>query len=69
MEMLQAIAEGQIIRGDGTDWGANAPYLWDGEPPTMLLRRLVREGLVALPLSGPPRLIGDAELILQSWTP
>lgn len=68
MQMLQAIAEGRIVRGDGTDQAANAPYLWDGKPPTMLLRRLAREGLVTLPLSGPPKLNGDAELLLQRWT-
>ena len=55
MALLRAVAAGRVVRGaSGHDGSFNAPYLLKGEPVQLLLRWLAGEGLVRLPLSGPP---------------
>jgi hypothetical protein len=55
MALLRAVAAGRVVRGaSGCDCSFNAPYLLEGEPVQLVLRWLAGEGLVRLPLSGPP---------------
>jgi hypothetical protein len=55
MALLRAVAAGRVVRGaSGHDASFNAPYLLEGEPVQLVLRWLAGEGLVRLPLSGPP---------------
>ncbi len=55
MALLRAVAAGRVVRGaSGHDGSFNAPYLLEGEPVQLVLRWLAGEGLVRLPLSGPP---------------
>ena len=67
MTLLRAVADGRVLRGDsGTDTGLMAPHLLDGEPVRMSLRRLARDDLVEMPLSGPPRLAPRGTLLLRA---
>ena len=57
MAILRAVAAGRVRRGSsGADTRFLAPYLLEGESVRLPLQWLAREGLVRLPLSGPPEL-------------
>ena len=61
MAILPAVAAGSVRRRSssgpfGGDSRFLAPYLLDGESVRLPLQWLAREGLLRLPLSGPPEL-------------
>lgn len=70
MELLRAVAEGLVGRGtSGTDTALMAPHLLNGEPVRLPLRRMAREDLVEMPLSGPPRLGARGRRLLSGGAP
>lgn len=57
MAILGVVAAGRLRRGSSrSDTRFLAPYHLDGESVRLPLQCLAREGLVRLPLSGPPEL-------------
>lgn len=62
--MLEAVADGRVIRGKGGETSIFAPHLLDGEPVFSTLYRLAQDDLVDKPISGPPRLAPRGEYLL-----
>lgn len=57
LALLQAVADGRIMRGDG---GYAALYLLDGQPvERMQLWWLKKAALIDMPMLGPPRITED----------
>lgn len=58
LELLRAVAAGAVVRGDqGGETSIWAPRVLNGEPVSLIaLRRLQRDDLITVPISGPPRL-------------
>lgn len=68
MGLLAAVADGRVLRGaDGLDEAVNAPYFLEGRSVRLSLRQLARDELVVMPMSGPPRLWGEAAEMVADW--
>ena len=73
LELLAAVAAGRVIRADNDgepgSSSVGAPHLLDGAQVRMSLRRLVIDELIAMPISGPPRLEPRGNQILEHYSP
>lgn len=62
MALLAAVAAGRVSRVGSR---VNAPYLLDGDPLWVDMKRLAREDLIYAPISGPPSLQSRGVRLLQ----
>jgi hypothetical protein len=69
MALLAAVAAGRVVRGEGNDSTILAPHLLDGTPVRLWLHRLAGEGLVNMPISGPPTLTPRGERLIGGGRP
>lgn len=63
--LLHAVGAGEVVRGRGRDTAIAAPHLWHGVGVRTDLRRLMRDDLIEMPISGPPRLTARGRHVLQ----
>ena len=69
MAILGVVAAGRLRRGSSrSDTRFLAPYHLDGESVRLPLQCLAREGLVRLPLSGPPELAERGASARPRWS-
>jgi hypothetical protein len=67
--LLRAVDAGQVVRGACGETSLFAPYMLDGEPVRLQLRWLAEQGLVEMPISGPPWLTPRADRLLSLAPP
>ena len=66
IELLRAVANGTIRRGlGGSETSIFASHYLDGELVRMQLRRMAREDLIVMPISGPPSLAPRGRRLLE----
>ncbi|PZS32203.1 MAG: hypothetical protein DLM61_07350 [Pseudonocardiales bacterium] len=62
---IRAVAAGRVVRGGDALRSVSAPHLLGDRPVRMALRRLAREDLVFVPISGPPAIAPRGRRLLE----
>ena len=65
MDLLYAVVDGRVVRGEGGDTAIHAPFMLDGQSVRLGIMLLAREELLDAPISGPPRLAPRGQAILD----
>lgn len=63
--LIRAVAAGRVVRGSNASRSVAAPHLLDDQPVRLELRRLAREDLVFVPISGPPVIAPRGRRLLE----
>ncbi|AZI59236.1 hypothetical protein EH165_14905 [Nakamurella antarctica] len=68
MDLLVAVAAGEVVRGVGGDTSFTAPHFWRGVVVTSVVRFLADQDLVRMPISGPAVLESRGQLLATLYS-